>query len=91
MGVIDLSASKTLQAGSAQYVGDGDLIAYDLSVTNAGNATATDVLLVDPLPVGTALDAARSPGWRWWVAIRVVVTGYSRAIDLSGIPVGTDG
>lgn len=63
VGVIDLSASKTLQAGSAQYVGDGDLIAYDLSVTNAGNATATDVLLVDPLPQGTALDAARSPGW----------------------------
>jgi hypothetical protein len=33
-GVIDLSASKALQSGSAQYVGDGDSIAYDLSITN---------------------------------------------------------
>lgn len=62
-GVIDLVVSKTLQSGTAQYVGDGDSIAYDLSITNNGNAVASNVLLVDPLPKGTALDTARSPGW----------------------------
>ena len=62
-GVIDLVASKTLQSGAAQYVGDGDSIAYDLSITNNGNAVASNVLLVDPLPKGTTLDTSLSPGW----------------------------
>ncbi len=62
-GVIDLVASKALQSGSAQYVGDGDSIAYDLSITNNGNAVASNVLLVDPLPKGTTLDTSLSPGW----------------------------
>ncbi|MDB2615965.1 DUF11 domain-containing protein, partial [Luminiphilus sp.] len=62
-GVIDLVASKTLQSGAAQYVGDGDSIAYDLSITNNGNAMASNVLLVDPLPKGTTLDTSLSPGW----------------------------
>ena len=62
-GVIDLVASKTLPSGAAQYVGDGDSIAYDLSITNNGNAVASNVLLVDPLPKGTTLDTSLSPGW----------------------------
>ena len=62
-GVIDLVASKTLPSGAARYVGDGDAIAYDLTITNNGNALASNVLLVDPLPKGTSLDTSRSPGW----------------------------
>ena len=76
--VIDLSASKALQAGAALYVGDGDSIAYGLSITNNGNATATNVLLVDPLPKGTTLYTSRSPGWS--------VVGNNLELSLPDIP-----
>ena len=91
-GVIDLVASKALQSGSASYVGDGDSIAYDLSITNNGNAMASNVLLVDPLPKG------HNAGYESFARLEfggqqsgVVVTGYSGAVKLGDVSAGADG
>lgn len=41
----------------------GDLLTYTLTVTNHGNFAAQQVMVTDPLPVGTTFVSMNAPGW----------------------------
>ena len=58
--VVDLQLSKT---ASADSVNINDRFSYTLSVTNNGTELATNVVLVDELPVSLTLESIDAPGW----------------------------
>lgn len=59
--VVDLEATKT---ALVEEVGAGDLIEYQLTVCNSGNANATGVILSETVPLHTTFSSASSsPGW----------------------------
>jgi uncharacterized repeat protein (TIGR01451 family) len=93
---VDLTVSVTDSPDPVQL---GAELSYTLTVNNAGQATATNVVLRDPLPAGTAFVSASGSGWTCSETNRVVecsraslTTGAAPAISLTVtaplIPVG---
>ena len=50
------------KSNSVTYVGDGDLIIYDINVENVGGADASGVVITDTVPTNTTFDSANSTG-----------------------------
>ncbi|MNV97974.1 hypothetical protein D3C71_1931680 [compost metagenome] len=73
----DVSVVKTTPAIDAV---SGDIITYTLTVTNNGISPVNNVVLVDPIPVGTS-----------FVAGSVTINGTPSPLDNPGvgIPLGT--
>ena len=77
--VFDLALRKTLKAGQKTIFKPGDEVTFEITVFNQGNVDATDIDLVDYIPVGLTLSDAN---WtldgdkaRWTGAIPSLAAG----------------
>ena len=59
----DLALTKKLAAGQSGLVRLGDIINYEITVTNQGGNPVKDVQVVDYLPQGMQLSPAGNNGW----------------------------
>jgi len=59
----DLALAKTLSAGQAEAVAPGDVVSFDITVTNQGAVDAYNVLVNDYVPNGFTFDAALNAAW----------------------------
>lgn len=48
-----ISSGNFMKSGSPANVNIGDIVTYNLSVLNTGNAAANNVVITDPIPAGT--------------------------------------
>lgn len=82
--IIKVTTSTPSTAGSTLYKA-GDVISYDITITNTGNVTLYDVVVRDPLP-GVTVDAskpvisANDP--------EIVVTQDGTNVNITKLPVG---
>ncbi len=58
----DLALVKTLGSGQATTVGVGDLVTYNITITNQGNVPSNDYSVIDQLPEGTTFISASDFG-----------------------------
>jgi uncharacterized repeat protein (TIGR01451 family) len=61
-GYVDLGVDKTASPGPYSPIPPDNLITYTISYSNAGNTTATGVVLTETLPASTTF-AGRPSGW----------------------------
>ncbi|MEZ4866881.1 MAG: SdrD B-like domain-containing protein [Caldilineaceae bacterium] len=60
---LDLALKKTLATGQSPLIHPQQPVTFTLTITNQGNLTATNLLLVDYLPVDFALSPLDHNGW----------------------------
>ncbi len=79
--IFDLALIKTLAPGQANVVGQGDLVDFNITVTNQGSIDAYNVSIVDYIPSGFILNDA---DWN------LVAANQAEYIIGGPIPVGGD-
>jgi len=62
LDIYDLSLVKTVQ-GDASMLAVGDVVIFDIEVTNEGNRTVQNVNVIDYVPCGLSIDGQTNPGW----------------------------
>ncbi|MEM6894361.1 MAG: gliding motility-associated C-terminal domain-containing protein, partial [Bacteroidota bacterium] len=76
----DLSLTKTLSGGSLTMPNAGDTVVFELTLENSGPGLATNVTIVDTLPIGYTLGTVNNGG---------LVTGNTITWSFGTVPVGT--
>ncbi len=72
----DLALIKTVAAISDSPLVPGtSVVTFTITITNQGNMTATDILLVDTLPSGLNFDQADNPAWVASSILTAVIAG----------------
>ena len=61
--VFDLALTMNLSAGQAPVVAPGDMVSFDITISNQGSIDAFDVFVTNYLPAGYSFDPALNPGW----------------------------
>ncbi len=61
--IFDLALQKRLSVGQDQYVAPGDVVSFDITVSNQGFVDAYDVLVNDYVPSGYTYDPALNLAW----------------------------
>ena len=77
----DLSLVKDISAASSTTPNSGDTVIFELTITNAGPSTATNVVLEDVVPAGYTLQAVNDGG--------TDIAGTFLSWNIASIPVGT--
>ncbi len=60
--IYDLAVTKTVQ-GDPNSFSTGDVVVFEIEVTNEGNRTAQNVNVIDYVPCGFSTDAQVNTGW----------------------------
>ena len=61
--IFDLALQKRISVGQDQYVAPGDVVSFDITVSNQGFVDAYEVLVNDYIPSGYTYDPALNLGW----------------------------
>jgi uncharacterized repeat protein (TIGR01451 family) len=61
--VFDLALRKRLAAGQSGIVRVGDDVTFTIEIFNQGNVTATNIVVVDYVPLGFELSSSDANGW----------------------------
>ncbi|MEL6922598.1 MAG: SdrD B-like domain-containing protein, partial [Bacteroidota bacterium] len=73
----DLSLDKVIQPGQVSGFDLGDNVKYDITITNEGDITATNIKVVDNIPAGMVLSPDDTNGW-------VAVTSTEAEVTIAG-------
>ena len=89
-GRFDLALRKTLALDQSRNVNPGDLVHFRVELFNQGAEPATNVVIVDYVPVGLIFEQSENPGWSYVAATRkatatiqgTLVPGESAAVSI---------
>jgi len=59
----DLALTKDLAPGESTTVMSGDVVSYNITVTNEGAVAASNITIVDMIPAGLVLSSTDANGW----------------------------